>query len=271
MSDVDDYVLGREYSEGLRLETQHLLFNIHNGYTIDPQIPITPETKIADMGTGTGIWLLDVAHQVPSTVQLDGFDISDMQFPHEASRPDNMKFRTLDAFSQVPEELIGKYDIVHLRLWCCIVKDCNTAALIQHATRLLKPGGYLQWDEADLGQMHIKGPEAEAVSALDRIVRSILHFDYAWIQDLPNRSKEAGLEVLKFKTEPFSKTCISIVTRTCIMAYFTGMETLYKFGYASLPPRNEAEAAVSALVEALKHGAVYHWTPVSLLARKKIV
>lgn len=79
------------------------------------------------------------------------------------------------------------------------------------------------------------------------------------------------MEVLKFKTEPFSKTCIPIVTRTCIMAYFTGIETLYKFSNASLPPRNEAEGAVTALVEALKHGAVYHWTPVSLLARKKIV
>lgn len=83
------------------------------------------------------IWLLDVARQVPSTVQLDGFDISDKQFPHEASSPDNMSFRILDAFSQVPEELIGKYDVVHLRLWCCIVRDCNTAALIQHATQLL--------------------------------------------------------------------------------------------------------------------------------------
>lgn len=38
----------------IRLETQHLLFNIHNGYTIDPKIPIPPEAKIADMGTGTG-------------------------------------------------------------------------------------------------------------------------------------------------------------------------------------------------------------------------
>ncbi|KAL6892006.1 S-adenosyl-L-methionine-dependent methyltransferase [Trichoderma evansii] len=267
MSEIDDYVLGREHSE----ETQHLLFNIHNGYTIDPEIPITPDTKIADMGTGTGIWLLDVAEQVPSTVQLDGFDISDKQFPHKANRPDNMNFRALDAFSQVPDDLMGKYDIVHLRLWCCIVKDSNTAALIQHATELLKPGGYLQWDDADLGKMYIRGPEAEALNALDRKVRSILHFDFAWIQDLPNRLKEAGLKVLKFKTEPFSKTCIPIVTRTSLMAHFTGMKAVYKFGIASLPPRDEAEAALTALIEALKQGAMYHWTPVTLLARKPVV
>ncbi|PON20323.1 hypothetical protein TGAM01_v210822 [Trichoderma gamsii] len=220
MSDADDYVLGREYSEGLRLETQHLLFNIHNGYTIDPKIPISPGMKIADIGTGTGIWLLDVARQVPSTVQLDAFDISDKQFPHKDSRPDNMSCRILDAFSQVPDELIGVYDVVHLRLWCCIVRDCNTAALIQHATQLLKPGGYLQWDEADLDKMHIKGAEAEAVAALSRTAQAITHFDYS---------------------------------------------------AAALPPREEAEASLDALIKAIPYGAVYHWTPASLLARKPVV
>lgn len=49
------------------------------------------------------------------------------------------------------------------------------------------------------------------------------------------------------------------------------MKALYKSGDASLPPRDEAETALTALIEALKHGAVYHWTPVSLLARKPIV
>ncbi|KAL7893063.1 S-adenosyl-L-methionine-dependent methyltransferase [Trichoderma sp. SZMC 28014] len=271
MSDADDYVLGREYSEGLRLETQHLLFNIHNGYTIDPKIPITPEMKIADMGTGTGIWLLDLARQVPSTVRLDAFDISDRQFPHKDSRPENISFRILDAFSQVPDELIGKYDVVHLRLWCCIVRDCNTAALIRHATQLLKPGGYLQWDEADLDKMHIKGAEAEAAAAISRAAQAIAHFDYSWIEDLPNRSKEAGLEVLKFEIEPFSKSCISIATRTCIMAFVPGMKFLYQIGDAALPPREEAEATVDALIKALPRGAVYHWTPASLLARKPVV
>lgn len=81
MAQAEDYILGRSYSEGLRqvdmffahqkptlrcnplnvhvltscrLETQHLLFGIHNGSTMNPKIPITPESKIADVGTGTG-------------------------------------------------------------------------------------------------------------------------------------------------------------------------------------------------------------------------
>lgn len=54
------------------------------------------------------------------------------------------------------------------------------------------------------------------------------------------------------------------------MAHFSGIKVLYNSGIASLPPRAEVEAALDALIEALGHGAVYHWTPASLLARKPI-
>jgi hypothetical protein len=37
----------------------------------------------------------------------------------------------------------------------------------------------MQWDEADLDKMHIKGPEAEAVAVFNRTVQKILHFDYS--------------------------------------------------------------------------------------------
>jgi hypothetical protein len=55
------------------------------------------------------------------------------------------------------------------------------------------------------------------------------------------------------------------------MAYVPGMEALYKFGAADLPPREEAEASLDALIKALPHGAIYHWTPARLLARKPVV
>lgn len=42
-----------------------------------------------------------------------------------------------------------------------------------------EPGGYLQWDEADLGKMHIKGAEAEAVATLTRTTQTFTHFDYS--------------------------------------------------------------------------------------------
>ncbi|UKZ73017.1 hypothetical protein TrVFT333_000656 [Trichoderma virens FT-333] len=87
VSNGDNYVLGRSVMESVRLDGQHFIFKLQNGYTIHPQIPITPDTKIAEIGTGTGIWLLDVSSQVPPTVQLNGFDISEEQFPAQSTLP----------------------------------------------------------------------------------------------------------------------------------------------------------------------------------------
>ncbi|UKZ82806.1 hypothetical protein TrVFT333_010604 [Trichoderma virens FT-333] len=255
MAETDDYVLGRDYAEGLRLETQHLLWNIHNGFTIDPKIPITPQTKIADLGTGTGVWLLDVATQVPPTVQLDGFDISDEQFPHKSNVPDNVNFRITDALSKVPDDLLGKYDVVHIRYLGPI---------------LLKPGGYLQWEEGDLSpkKLCIKGPEAEAFYTFASLSYRSSNFTFSWVEDLPNRVNRAGLEVLKFRMDPFSKAMAPLATRTFVLGHIAGTNSLYKIGHESLPPRHEVDALLAALIGAVKNGAAYYQTPVSLLARK---
>lgn len=40
--------------EANRLDAQHLLWKLYNGYTLHPDIPVTDDMKIAEMGTGTG-------------------------------------------------------------------------------------------------------------------------------------------------------------------------------------------------------------------------
>ncbi|KAL6826657.1 S-adenosyl-L-methionine-dependent methyltransferase [Trichoderma camerunense] len=270
MAATDDYVFARDYAEGLRLETQHLLWNIHNGYTINPKIPITPQTKIADVGTGTGVWLLDVATQVPPTVQLDGFDISDGQFPHKSNIPDNVDFRIMDALSEVPDDLVEKYDVVHIRYLGPIVKRGNVEPIIQHAMRLLKVGGYLQWEEADLtrNKLCIKGPEAEAFYAFASLGYDTLDFTFSWVEDLPIRLNRAGFEVLKFRNDQLPQAMAPLVTRTFVLTHIAGIDAFYKNGHESLPPRHEADALLAALIGAVKKGAAIYPTQVSLLARK---
>lgn len=58
---------------------------------------------------------MDLASQLPATTVLDGFDISDGQFPHESTLPSNVKLSVMDSFDEVPDEFVGKYDVVHLR------------------------------------------------------------------------------------------------------------------------------------------------------------
>lgn len=80
---------------------------------------------------------MDLASQLPQTAQLDGYDVSGDQFPNKEFLPANMTLNTLDAFDDVPESLVEKYDVVHLRFWCCIVKGNDPTKLIRHAAALL--------------------------------------------------------------------------------------------------------------------------------------
>jgi hypothetical protein len=124
---------------------------------------------------------LDLADDLPKTVQLDGYDVSDSQYPAQAVLADNVSLSVLDAFGDVPPHLAGTYDVVHLRFWCCVVKGGDPGLLIRHAINLLsivsfphcigiyitsalesiEPGGYVQWEDAHLGKTFINGAIAE--------------------------------------------------------------------------------------------------------------
>ncbi|KAM6486545.1 S-adenosyl-L-methionine-dependent methyltransferase [Trichoderma sp. SZMC 28011] len=269
----DDYVLGRSFIETIRLDGQHFIFNLQNGYTIDPRIPINPDTKIAEIGTGTGIWLLDVSSQVPSTVQLHGFDISDEQFPPKSTLPSNITLQVMNAFEEVPEEHFQKYDVVHARLWCAIIRGCDTFALIRHVTQLLKPGGYLQWDEydPDRGGAYIKGEEAEKLYSFASLIRKELNIDPSWLVDIPNRVKKAGLNVVEFRADPFSQAVIPIITKSLFAFHASLIAGGYKAGIPSLPPRHEGDAILEAALDAVKNrGGALHCTPLALLAQKPL-
>ncbi|KAF7934066.1 uncharacterized protein EAE97_008426 [Botrytis byssoidea] len=78
------YVLVRDMHASIRLNLQHYFWKDGLGYLLHPSIPPPPprpKYRVADLGTGTGIWPLDLARRLPPTAQLCGFDISSAQFP----------------------------------------------------------------------------------------------------------------------------------------------------------------------------------------------
>ncbi|KAF5856299.1 hypothetical protein ETB97_007535 [Aspergillus alliaceus] len=150
MADTDGYILGRSVSESVRLHAQHLLWKLRNGYELNPQIPITDGMKIAELGTRTAIWMNDLAQQLPATDQLHGFDISDSQDPPKDRLPPNVAIWLLDSTEDPPSPLIGRDDVVHLRMWESNLPNGDTGPVIRHAKKLLKPRGCIQWEDADL-------------------------------------------------------------------------------------------------------------------------
>lgn len=150
----DDYNLPRHAAESTRLEAQHEAYVKIVGYRLHPRIKaaLPADARIADVGTGTGVWLRQVAEGSPSGWTFCGFDISDEQFPHTSTR-DRIAYEVLNITEPVPERLHGQFDVVHLRLLVCGLVDHQWATAAQNVRRLLKPGGWIQWHECQFRDM----------------------------------------------------------------------------------------------------------------------
>ena len=129
-----------------RLDEQHIFTTKTFGFLIHPNIPLTsPTLKIADIGTGTGIWPLDVAKSLPQTCQLTGFDITSSAFPPTKTTPPNVSFQMQDMLQPFPASENGSYDVVAVRFVSVAMTRAEWALALENITTLLKPGGWLQW------------------------------------------------------------------------------------------------------------------------------
>ena len=61
------------------------------------------------------IWLIDLAKEMPKAT-FDGLDISSAHLPRRNWLPANISLRELKDFGEIPPELVGKYDVVHVGL-----------------------------------------------------------------------------------------------------------------------------------------------------------
>jgi hypothetical protein len=138
-----DYVLRRNYAASARLNLQHYQHTQVLTYLLHPSIKKALPSKaiIGDIATGTGIWLLDLASELEGKgeYEFEGWDISDAQFPHCDSLPKNVKFGTFDCSTQegVPEDLVEKYDIIHVGLLALVVKGGDPGVWIENLLRML--------------------------------------------------------------------------------------------------------------------------------------
>ena len=88
------------------------------------------------MGTGTAIWLLQVAEELPGA-ELVGFDNSNAQYPHEYILPSNVQLKIWDVKTPPPKEMEGAFDVVHLRNLLMLVKSNDPTVLIENCGKLL--------------------------------------------------------------------------------------------------------------------------------------
>ncbi|KAE8392824.1 hypothetical protein BDV23DRAFT_51332 [Aspergillus alliaceus] len=154
--DEEVYLLDRNPKEAARLNSQHnFLVDLIGGRPVHPVIPTENLTAVADVATGTGIWLsslITAPKAYPANrLYLHGFDISSTQFPlsKDITPSHELHLSVHDARDRFPPEHRGRYDLVHLRLLVGALKEVDYPRTMRNIYELLKPGGYLQWDDCD--------------------------------------------------------------------------------------------------------------------------
>lgn len=169
------------------------------GYLVHPKVIATLPSgaRVSDIGTGTGRFLERFQSLYGSTgLVLDGYDISGAMFP--SSTLPNITLTELDIKKPVPQELHGKYDLVHVRMIVAGMLPNEWPAAVANVAQLLKPGGWLQWVECDMiGTKHVRSAvdsTVETARAASKMFRDAFRerFEHGW-NNLPDDMRAAGL------------------------------------------------------------------------------
>ncbi|KAI1258516.1 S-adenosyl-L-methionine-dependent methyltransferase [Xylariaceae sp. FL1019] len=196
MGDVYTENMTRLPSETFRLNQQFDLMTKSMGYILHPSLKLPPTPRIADMGTGTARFIIRLLPELPHAV-YEGFDISDALFPPRDDLPSNVTLSTLDLKKPFPEHMHGQYDLVHLRLLVAAMRPEDWEPAVQNIFRILRPGGYIQWEECEFchTEWHKARPEShfETAEAMTVAFASALHeqFQHGW-NSLPGQMRDAG-------------------------------------------------------------------------------
>ncbi|KAF4626945.1 hypothetical protein G7Y89_g11215 [Cudoniella acicularis] len=150
------YMLTRDNLESKRLDWQHhWAKGIAGNHLIHPTIPLQSIHAVADIATGTGAWIRDLAMTTTwpaEKPEFFAFDISADQFPKNDNDNNaaDIQFRVHDATQPFPEEYTGKFDVVNIRFVTYAIKAKDLQAMVKNIAAILRPKGYLNWQECDI-------------------------------------------------------------------------------------------------------------------------
>jgi SAM-dependent methyltransferase len=187
----DPYPLNRDLLASARLHLQHAVVVNALGYLLHPAVPVGPTSLVADIATGTGIFALALAAAHPEA-HIEASDIDLAQVPAQHWWPENATFAVLDVFQNpLPAPLLERYDILCLRHFVSL-QPGDPRPLIAGLLSMLRPGGYLHWQEWDLTTATVVAPDGVSTprmqALIDYINDATRHTAKAtWVGDLHQR------------------------------------------------------------------------------------
>ncbi|KAL9640216.1 MAG: hypothetical protein Q9164_000403 [Protoblastenia rupestris] len=117
----------------------HVMMLLCNGYL--HLAPLSNPRRVLDIGTGTGIWAIEMAEQYPDA-EVTGIDLSPVQ---PSWVPDNVKFEIDDVEAKDWTWPDNYFDYLHSRFMLGSISSWKR--LIRKAFQHTKPGGYFELQE----------------------------------------------------------------------------------------------------------------------------
>ncbi|RHZ87026.1 hypothetical protein Glove_41g82 [Diversispora epigaea] len=150
-NDLDDvnYIYPVDDDEIDRVQMQHFMYkHVWGGNFSSPVQDLLQkeDTKILDIGCGSGAWVLEMATEYQNP-QFTGIDVAPL-YPTEI-KPENVTFQQANVLLGLPFE-DNTFDFVYIRfmIFAFSVEDWERA--IKEVVRVTKPGGWVEIMEKDL-------------------------------------------------------------------------------------------------------------------------
>lgn len=152
MASKSSYMLKRDKDESKRLDFQHEFMRaLGHGNILHPSIPRQDVCAVADMGTGTGIWLNDIAEELrayekhgenDANLHLVGFDISAEQFPPGDDQLSEVEFVVHDMTIPFPEQYHGRFDLVNMRFLVYALNEVYLQRVVENVAEILSKDSF---------------------------------------------------------------------------------------------------------------------------------
>ncbi len=110
-----------------------------HGSLFHHSIPLADVRTIADVATGTGIWLRETAQELATSggrINLMGFEISAQQFPKDEIP--RVKFIEHSVVRPFPPEHHGNFDVVNIRLLSYALKAQDLKVAVRNISQILR-------------------------------------------------------------------------------------------------------------------------------------
>jgi SAM-dependent methyltransferase len=182
------YLLPKDAQEDNRLDYQHHVLHLSIGSHSVAPLP-QELTRILDVGTGTGIWAIEMARQYPRA-QVIGVDIGTSSF--KTDLPENCVLQSGNVMEHLPFP-DQTFDYTHQRFLVAAIPAARWPDVVRELVRVTRPGGWVELLEIN-NVFQNPGPETRHLCEWITSVSTMLGFDANAVPSIGRWLEEAGLE-----------------------------------------------------------------------------